>query len=278
MTYADLAKVEYLPFGESVELIKNASSMPALQSAGLGVASIRDPSTSVKIVVPVPADVVAKVGDAAYQTAVIPAHHRRPDAGCAHCGHSQLPGHALRGLDELAYQMAKQMYENLDTLYGCAQRRQGDQAEGAPSTHACALHPGAERYYREVGWSNKTVAPHATGAAGNQAPVFTWTVPATPPRTALASTTMRQNPAGPTRHFWIAIAFSSFSSSLAAFPFSSQGARHPSASSSLVLPCEPFHPQPRVHAQRAFLVLGWTSLGLTVCLHRHLSLGVPRPI
>ncbi|WP_461161187.1 TAXI family TRAP transporter solute-binding subunit, partial [Simplicispira piscis] len=75
LTYADLAKVEYLPFGESVELIKNRQLDATLQSAGLGVASIRDLSTSVKIVVvPVPADVVAKVGDAAYQAAVIPAN------------------------------------------------------------------------------------------------------------------------------------------------------------------------------------------------------------
>src|SRR5690606_20398501 len=59
MTYKDFAKVEYLPFGESVELIKNRQLDATLQSAGLGVASIRDLATSVKIVVvPVPADVI----------------------------------------------------------------------------------------------------------------------------------------------------------------------------------------------------------------------------
>ncbi len=119
LTYADLAKVEYLPFGESVELIKNRQLDATLQSAGLGVASIRDLSTSVKIVVvPVPADVVAKVGDAAYQTAVIPAN--------TYTGQTQdVPTAAIPNFlvthsgvsDELAYQMAKQMYENIDTLY-----------------------------------------------------------------------------------------------------------------------------------------------------------------
>jgi len=74
LSYADLAKTEYLPFGESVELIKNRQLDATLQSAGLGVASIRDLATSVKIVVvAVPADVVAKVGDPAYQHTVIPA-------------------------------------------------------------------------------------------------------------------------------------------------------------------------------------------------------------
>ena len=42
LSYADLAKTEYLPFGESVELIKNRQLDATLQSAGLGVASIRD--------------------------------------------------------------------------------------------------------------------------------------------------------------------------------------------------------------------------------------------
>src|ERR687897_3160667 len=49
MKYEDLGKVEYLPFAESVELIKNRQLDATLQSAGLGVASIKDLSTSVDI-------------------------------------------------------------------------------------------------------------------------------------------------------------------------------------------------------------------------------------
>ena len=59
MSYDDLGRVEYLPFAESVELIKNRQLDATLQSAGLGVASIRDLATSVPItVVAVPAEVV----------------------------------------------------------------------------------------------------------------------------------------------------------------------------------------------------------------------------
>ena len=153
LTYADLAKVEYLPFGESVELIKNRQLDATLQSAGLGVASIRDLSTSVKIVVvPVPADVVAKVGDAAYQTAVIPANTYTgqtqdvptaviPNFLVTHSGVS----------DELAYQMAKQMYENIDTLYAAHNAAKAIKRENAIKGMPVPLHPGAERYYREVG-------------------------------------------------------------------------------------------------------------------------------
>ena len=57
MSYEDLGKVEYLPFGESVELMKNRQLDATLQSAGLGVSAIRDLATSIKIVVvPVPAE------------------------------------------------------------------------------------------------------------------------------------------------------------------------------------------------------------------------------
>jgi TRAP transporter TAXI family solute receptor len=75
MSYKDFAKVEYLPFGESVELMKNRQLDATLISAGLGVAAIRDLATSVKIViVPIPADVVAKIGEAAYQPGTVPAN------------------------------------------------------------------------------------------------------------------------------------------------------------------------------------------------------------
>ena len=59
MTYKDLGKVEYLPFAESVDLMKNRQLNATLQSAGLGVASLKDLSTSSEIkVVAVPKAIV----------------------------------------------------------------------------------------------------------------------------------------------------------------------------------------------------------------------------
>ncbi|HEY5308349.1 MAG TPA: TAXI family TRAP transporter solute-binding subunit, partial [Casimicrobiaceae bacterium] len=64
LTYKDFSKVEYLSFGESVELMKNRQLDVTLQSAGLGVASLKDLATSIDIVVvAVPAEIVKKVGD-----------------------------------------------------------------------------------------------------------------------------------------------------------------------------------------------------------------------
>ena len=153
LSYSDLSKVEYLPFGESVELIKNRQLDATLQSAGLGVASIRDLATSVKIVVvPVPADVVAKIGDEAYQVATIPANTYAGQT-------SDVPTVAIPNFlvthagvsDELAYQMAKTMYENIDTLYAAHNAAKAIKRENAVKGMPVPVHPGAARYYKEVG-------------------------------------------------------------------------------------------------------------------------------
>lgn len=153
IAYTDLAKVEYLPFGESVELMKNRQLDATLQSAGLGVASIRDLATAVKIVVvPVPADMVAKVGDPAYQPAVIPANTYTGQT--ADVATAAIPNFLIThsGVsDELAYQMAKQMYENIDTLYAAHNAAKSIKRENAVKGMPVPLHPGAERYYKEVG-------------------------------------------------------------------------------------------------------------------------------
>jgi TRAP-type uncharacterized transport system substrate-binding protein len=72
MSYDDLAKVEYLPFAESVELMKNRQLEATLQSSGLGNAAIKDLASSQEItVVSVPAEVTEKLG-APYIAGVIP--------------------------------------------------------------------------------------------------------------------------------------------------------------------------------------------------------------
>ncbi len=153
LSYKDLAKTEYLPFGESVELIKNRQLDATLQSAGLGVASIRDLATSVKIVVvSVPADVVARIGDPAYQATVIP-------AGTYEGQTADVPTAAIPNFlvthsgvsDELAYQMTKALYDNLDTMYAAHNAAKAIKRENAVKGMPVPLHPGAARYYREVG-------------------------------------------------------------------------------------------------------------------------------
>jgi len=152
MSYKDLGKVEYLPFGESVELMKNRQLDATLISAGLGVAALRDLSSSVKIVVvSVPADVIAKIGDPAYQAAVIPAKtYEGQDQEVATVAvQNFLVTHEGVSTDTV-YKMTKSMWENLDHLVAAHSAAKAIKKENAAKGMPVPLHPGAEKYYREI--------------------------------------------------------------------------------------------------------------------------------
>jgi TRAP transporter TAXI family solute receptor len=153
LTYKDFAKVEYLPFGESVELIKNRQLDVTLQSAGLGVASIRDLATSITInVVAVPLEIASKITDPAYVPASIPAN--------TYTGQTDaVPTVVIRNFlvtgesvpAETVYAMTKALFTNLDQMSAAHSAAKSITAADAPKNVPVPLHPGAERYYREAG-------------------------------------------------------------------------------------------------------------------------------
>jgi TRAP transporter TAXI family solute receptor len=155
MSYQDLGKVEYLPFAESVELIKNRQLDATLQSAGLGVASIRDLSISVPItVVSVPADVVEKIG-APYVPATIPAgtyEGQSEDVVTAAVGNVLVTSSDVS--DETVYQMTKLLYDNLEKLAAAHAAAKSIKLENAVQGLPIPIHPGAERYFKEKGILN----------------------------------------------------------------------------------------------------------------------------
>jgi len=151
--YKDLGKVEYLPFGESVELMKNRQLDATLISAGLGVAAVRDLATAVKIViVPIPPEVIAKIGDPAYQPAVIPAntYGGQSDAAATVAIPNFLVTHDGVPTD-VVYTMTKSMFDNLDQMVAAHAAAKAIKRETATQGLPVPLHPGAEKYYREVG-------------------------------------------------------------------------------------------------------------------------------
>ncbi|HJV61241.1 MAG TPA: TAXI family TRAP transporter solute-binding subunit, partial [Albitalea sp.] len=153
LSYKDFAKVEYLPFGESVELMKNRQLDVTLQSAGLGVSALRDLSVSMKIVVvEVPAAVVAKIGDPAYQAAVIPANTYEGQTKDVNSIAIQnfLVTHEGVSTDTV-YKMTKALWENLDALAAAHAAGKAIKKENALKGMPLPLHPGAEKYYREIG-------------------------------------------------------------------------------------------------------------------------------
>jgi TRAP transporter TAXI family solute receptor len=153
LNYSDFSKVEYLPFGESVELMKNRQLDATLQSAGLGVSSLRDLATSIKmIVVPIPPEVVSKVGDPAYQSGMVPANTYEGQTANVPTAYVQnfLVTHEGVPADTV-YKMTKAMFENLDQLKAAHAAAKSIRREAAVNGMPLPLHPGAEKYYREVG-------------------------------------------------------------------------------------------------------------------------------
>ena len=150
MSYEDLGRVEYLPFAESVELIKNRQLDATLQSAGLGVASIRDLATSIDInVVAVPPEVVDAIG-APFMPVTIPAgtyDGQEEDVPSAAVGnflitHSDVP-------DETVCAMTMLLFENLDRLTAAHAAAADIDPANAQAGMPVPLHPGAEDYYAD---------------------------------------------------------------------------------------------------------------------------------
>lgn len=153
LTYEDMGKVEFLPYAESVELIKNRQLDATLQSSGLGMAAIRDLASTMKIsFVAIPTEVTTKIDNAAYQAATIP-------AGTYDGQDADVPTVAITNIlvshegvsDEVAYQMTKLMFDNLDRLGTAHSAAQDIKLETATKNLPIPLHPGAERFYKEAG-------------------------------------------------------------------------------------------------------------------------------
>src|SRR5438046_8092748 len=152
LSYRDLGKVEYLPFAESVDLMKNRQLNATLQSAGLGVASLKDLSTSSEItVVSVPKEVVDKIGPP-FVSVMIPAHTytgQDKDVPTAAVINYLVSSSAVS--DDLAYEMTKLIFDSLPELANAHVAGKEIKLETAAAGSPVPLHPGAIRYYKEKG-------------------------------------------------------------------------------------------------------------------------------
>jgi TRAP transporter TAXI family solute receptor len=152
LSYKDLGKIEYLPFAESVDLMKNRQLAATLQSAGLGVASLKDLSTSTDItVVSVPKETVDNIGPP-FVSVVIPAKTytgQDKDVPTAAVVNYLVTSSAVS--DDLAYQMTKLVYESLPELANSHAAGKEIKLETAAAGSPVPLHPGAIRFFKEKG-------------------------------------------------------------------------------------------------------------------------------
>jgi TRAP transporter TAXI family solute receptor len=152
MSYADLKRVDYSAYTEAVVLMKDNQLDAALISAGLGVAAVRDLAAAVPIdIVPITPDLVAKT-QGAFTPITIPAHTyqgQEADVQTAALNnflvtHSEVP-------ETLVYEMVKQFYLHLPEIQASSLAARTISRDKALISRPIALHPGAARYFREVG-------------------------------------------------------------------------------------------------------------------------------
>jgi len=152
LDYKDLGKVEYLPFAESVDLMKNRQLNATLQSAGLGVASLKDLSSSNPInVVSVPKEIVDKIGPP-FVSAVIPANTytgQKDDVPTAAVVNYLVTSSAVS--DDLVYQMTKLVFDSLPELANAHVAGKDIKLESAIIASPAPMHSGAIRYFKEKG-------------------------------------------------------------------------------------------------------------------------------
>ncbi len=152
LSYEDLGRLEYLPYAESAELIKNRQLDSTLQSAGLGVAFIQDLTATHEInLVAIPAETVESIG-APYVPAIIPAgtyNGQDEDVPTAAIGNILVSHEDVS--EETAYEMTRLLFENLDRMQAAHGAANDIDIEAAIDGLPIPLHPGAERYYREQG-------------------------------------------------------------------------------------------------------------------------------
>src|SRR5690625_3027717 len=153
LNYDDFSKVEYLSFGESVELMKNRQIDATLQSAGLGLASIRDLATSIDIeIIPIASEIVENVGSPAYLPAVIPANTYEGQT-------TEIPTAAIPNFlvthedvpEELVYEMTKVFYDNLESLQSTHNVIKTVDIKNALEGMPVPVHPGGRKVLQR-GW------------------------------------------------------------------------------------------------------------------------------
>jgi TRAP transporter TAXI family solute receptor len=150
--YKDLGKIVYLPFEESVDLMRNRQLDATLQSAGLGVPALRDIANSFSVtVIEIPAGVVDKAG-VPYTKGIIPkGTYKGQDADVQT---ATVLNYLVTRVDlsaDLVYGMTKAVFDSTADLTAVHKAAAAIKLERALDGMPVPLHPGAEKYFKEKG-------------------------------------------------------------------------------------------------------------------------------
>jgi uncharacterized protein len=154
LTFGDLARVDHAGYAEGGRMVAEGTlDADFTGPAGLGFELVRHQLASGRTtLVPIPPEVVAKIDNSAYVTGTIP-------AGAYDGQPAAVPTVVVMTLlvtregvsDDLVYLMTRSLFDHLDLLAETHPAAKDIDAAKAPFGLPIPLHPGAERYYREIG-------------------------------------------------------------------------------------------------------------------------------
>ena len=153
ITYDDI-KADYLSYAEAIEQLKNNNIDAAFVTSGLPNATVIDLSTTKDVaIVPIKPEDVAKMQEQYpfFVSAEIPAgvyNNEQPIQTAAIRNILLLRGDLS---DDQAYKLTKTFFEELPALQAAHNAANEIDVKEAGKNLVVPLHPGAEKYYKEVG-------------------------------------------------------------------------------------------------------------------------------
>ncbi|HEX6706842.1 MAG TPA: TAXI family TRAP transporter solute-binding subunit [Albitalea sp.] len=152
MSYADLRRVDFLAYNDAVALMRDGQLDAIIVSAGLGVKAVAELAFAVPVtLVPIGADLIGRSGGV-FSAVTIPAGTYAGQSQEVHTAalinflvtQSDVP-------EPVVYAAVKSLYEHLPELKASHIAARDIARDKALASRPIALHPGAERYFREIG-------------------------------------------------------------------------------------------------------------------------------
>lgn len=153
MTYDDV-KVDYLSFGESIDQIKNGMIDAAVISSGLPNSAIMDLAVTHKVrLIPISESALNYLQEKYpfFMPLTIPAdmYDTAEDTQTVKVANVLLVNHRLS--EDVVYNLTKAIFDNLEALYSAHNAALDIKLETVTEGLLVPLHPGAEKYFKEVG-------------------------------------------------------------------------------------------------------------------------------
>jgi len=155
MTYNDLGKADYLSFNEAAEQLKNKQIDAAFITAGIPTSAVTEVAQTADIVViPIESQKIEELNKdyPFYTEVVIPANTyggQNSDVTTAAVMAMLVVPESLD--EDLVYKLTKAMFENRQVIIDTHSRGNDIKLETALKGMPIELHPGAQKYYDEMG-------------------------------------------------------------------------------------------------------------------------------